>query len=1043
MPEYTCDKCNQEFKQKIDYTRHINKKYPCITQEELKDKIMEDDSLKQLDSFFSRMRDVLRDNENITGDKALDVITDFLFLRLLNYELDKNKNMNFITKKYNDKITVDKEDYDIDEYKKYFKWSELMNLIAKIDKDSKDQESKHLLTNIVQHVIFSGIFKLNENTNSIYRNRRFYVKKLVTIIKLLKEYNKIDFDKFDVDVKGRAYELTLQKEGATNKDFSQFFTPRWIDKYMVSHAEIKINDDGSYTKIMDPACGTAGILSEYLSTVKKKAEKEDIIIDNDISKYIYGTEVVDDTLKIAHMNILLKSGTYDTNLKCKDFLENGCVDYINEKFNGHIIMNPPFALTKNYDLTTAEMKKIFHTQTKSGTMLFLMASLNTIKNGRQLILVSPNGKEIFNKNKEFVNIRKNVVENANLYKIAILPDGSFKPYTGVQTLVLMMKKGEKTKEIQFVKVNKNKDDSFTETKICKVKHEELAKKNYSWNYKEYVQTENKYTTIEYKKLIELCDFLPTTKHTSSIGNNTGKYRFYNSSQTDKLYLDDYEVDKKSIIIGNGGNICVHFDKFFTPSKHVTVCQHKDEFVKIKYLYYYLFVNVDKLKNLTAGNTIAWLNKTNLGNLQIPVPPIEVQNLIVKELDSMYKQKESLQNAINEMNNYRKVQFEMLLSKCKNVKNLKLENLCEFNKNSNSENEFDAYHYIDISSVSEGKLIEIKNINKNELPSRAKRYGKKNDILLSSVRPNLKNFLFLTENELHENTVISTGFIMITPNTKLINPKYLYYNISDDTTTEILVKKTTGANYPSINTDDIKDIIFTLPSLKDQELIVQQMEKYDELVKLQQAQIEEIDTTIKTRFEFHLEKCKETKSTEKPETEEILEDEVSNDSTTKKITVKSKQITKSKSKVDEETNENEDLEAELEQETLKTKRPSAKIKVDEVSNKSSKSEKSTSSINPVKSNNIIKKSTTKIKEIEELEEKEQIIETVIVGKVECINEGSNYYKFINGKKGELYAKTSNGKVILYKKPTIKKVETMEDELDEMEKELNNIPKTKSK
>ena len=48
---------------------------------------------------------------------------------------------------------------------------------------------------------------------------------------------------------------------------------------------------------------------------------------------------------------------------------------------------------------------------------------------------------------------------------------------------------------------------------------------------------------------------------------------------------------------------------------------------------------------------------------------------------------------------------------------------------------------------------------------------------------------------------------------------------------------------------------------------------------------------------------------------------------------------------------------------------------------------------------------------------------------------------NGKKGELYAKTSNGKVILYKKPVIKKVETMEDELDEMEKELNNIPKTK--
>lgn len=39
MPIYTCEKCQQEFKQKSDYTRHIQKKYPCITQTELSSKI--------------------------------------------------------------------------------------------------------------------------------------------------------------------------------------------------------------------------------------------------------------------------------------------------------------------------------------------------------------------------------------------------------------------------------------------------------------------------------------------------------------------------------------------------------------------------------------------------------------------------------------------------------------------------------------------------------------------------------------------------------------------------------------------------------------------------------------------------------------------------------------------------------------------------------------------------------------------------------------------------------------------------------------------
>lgn len=41
---------------------------------------------------------------------------------------------------------------------------------------------------------------------------------------------------------------------------------------------------------------------------------------------------------------------------------------------------------------------------------------------------------------------------------------------------------------------------------------------------------------------------------------------------------------------------------------------------------------------------------------------------------MYKQKESLQNAINDMNTFRKVHFEMLLSNSKDVKEDKLGNV---------------------------------------------------------------------------------------------------------------------------------------------------------------------------------------------------------------------------------------------------------------------------------------------------------------------------------------------------------------------------------
>jgi restriction endonuclease S subunit len=88
-------------------------------------------------------------------------------------------------------------------------------------------------------------------------------------------------------------------------------------------------------------------------------------------------------------------------------------------------------------------------------------------------------------------------------------------------------------------------------------------------------------------------------------------------------------------------------------------------INIKFAYYFLKFNQKYIEeNYQKGACNKTLDFALFNKMKIPVPPIEVQNLIVKELDSMYKQKESLQNANNEMNNYRKVQFEMLLSKCK-------------------------------------------------------------------------------------------------------------------------------------------------------------------------------------------------------------------------------------------------------------------------------------------------------------------------------------------------------------------------------------------
>ena len=149
MVEYKCDKCSLIFKQKNDYERH--KKNPCVIQEQEKIIKTEHDDLNKLETLFNKLRDILRNNENITGKDALDVFSDFLILRLLKPSLTKdkiNKNVPYIDlleQKYSDSC---------DQYKEYLDWEKL-HLFVKNLKDNRDKQQVY---DIVKKGIFEGIF---------------------------------------------------------------------------------------------------------------------------------------------------------------------------------------------------------------------------------------------------------------------------------------------------------------------------------------------------------------------------------------------------------------------------------------------------------------------------------------------------------------------------------------------------------------------------------------------------------------------------------------------------------------------------------------------------------------------------------------------------------------------------------------------------------------------------------------------------------------------------------------------------------------------
>lgn len=166
------------------------------------------------------------------------------------------------------------------------------------------------------------------------------------------------------------------------------------------------------------------------------------------------------------------------------------------------------------------------------------------------------------------------------------------------------------------------------------------------------------------------------------------------------------------------------------------------------------------------------------------------------------------------------------------KTVKLGDIAEINSRQiNKDFSFKNIRYIDIASVTKGSIDNIQDLQTSKAPSRAKRLVKKNDILYSTVRPNLEHYTFI-KNDLPNNTVASTGFAVITPNQDLVNPYYLYCLITQSQFTQYLsqVAEQAVSTYPTVSPNVIADLELSLPPLSEQKRIANILSSFDNKIE---------------------------------------------------------------------------------------------------------------------------------------------------------------------------------------------------------------------
>jgi type I restriction enzyme, S subunit len=146
-----------------------------------------------------------------------------------------------------------------------------------------------------------------------------------------------------------------------------------------------------------------------------------------------------------------------------------------------------------------------------------------------------------------------------------------------------------------------------------------------------------------------------------------------------------------------------------------------------------------------------------------------------------------------------------------------------------------FFYIDISSVSEGHIdYPISQIEYKGSPSRARKILKINDVLMSTVRPNLKSFAKFNRVS-RFNFVASTGFAILRAK-KETDIDYIYHSLFSEKVERQIQTLVVGSNYPAINSSDVRKLVFNVPDYHTQRRIARILSTADAIIKKTQAAI---------------------------------------------------------------------------------------------------------------------------------------------------------------------------------------------------------------
>ena len=307
----------------------------------------------------------------------------------------------------------------------------------------------------------------------------------------------------------------------------------------------------------------------------------------------------------------------------------------------------------------------------------------------------------------------------------------------------------------------------------------------------------------------------TGKLDANAASENGKYPFFTCSK-EPLRISTYSYDCECVLVAGNGDLNTKYynGKFDAYQRTYIIESNSDRRLYLPYLYYFMTRYIQDLRRLSIGGVIKYIKLGNLTDAEISLPDIEEQKVACKKLEKVKNIIDKKESQLFYLDNLIKARFVEMFGDINN-KQVKIAELVE-QKIPTAKKDFEGdaeIKYIDISSIDNKRNI-MTGFTKHKMsnaPSRAQQHVQFGDIIISTVRPNLKNVAMISLDS--NNLVASSGFCVL--RSRKCTPEFLMAIVCSDKFTDAMINVVTGANYPAIKNSDVLNYRVPLPSEEQQ------------------------------------------------------------------------------------------------------------------------------------------------------------------------------------------------------------------------------------